>query len=317
MSAFSGCWRAHSGICLTFLKNRAEKALNRCRRDTQGSRTSSRPRKPTRVGDAEASAMDMDQKDGATPAAETRRGGFVSPSPADSEAACDAGGVVWEAGVKPDEQKDERKGKRGRGDTAVDERGPSGDGGAEDAVVEHAGKEEVKWGGGVGEQKGQKAAKKRGKVGGGTPAMEEERMKEEGEALEDDGATVDKEDAGCDSGDWENDGNEARGKKRKKTLEEEDKDGCVEDDMVAAGVLPEIDPNRPLPRWAVDAASDEITEEEKLAVPEFFCGRYIVVIASRSCICMCMSCRMRICALWMFTQARCLPQAGPSIYAHK
>ena len=183
--------------------------------------------------------------------------------------------------------------------------------------MEHAGKEEVKWGGGVGEQKGQKAAKKRGKVGGGTPAMEEERMKEEGEALEDDGATVDKEDAGCDSGDWENDGNEARGKKRKKTLEEEDKDGCVEDDMVAAGVLPEIDPNRPLPRWAVDAASDEITEEEKLAVPEFFCGRYIVVIASRSCICICMSCRMRICALWMFTQARCLPQAGPSIYAHK
>ena len=136
-------------------------------------------------------------------------------------------------------------------------------------------------------------------------------------ALEDDGATVEKEDAGCDSGDWENDGNEARGKKRKRTLEEEDKDGCVEDDMVAAGVLPEIDPNRPLPRWAVDAASDEITEEEKLAVPEFFCGRYIVVIASRSCICMCMSCRMRICALWMFTQARCLPQAGPSIYAHK
>ena len=90
--------------------------------------------------------MDMDQKDGATPAAETRRGGFVSPSSADSEAACDAGGVVWEAGVKPDEQKDERKGKRGRGDPAVDERGPSGDGGAEDAVVEHAGKEEVKWG---------------------------------------------------------------------------------------------------------------------------------------------------------------------------
>jgi len=30
-----------------------------------------------------------------------------------------------------------------------------------------------------------------------------------------------------------------------------------------------------LPTWALDAACNEVTDEEKLAVPEFFCGRPI------------------------------------------
>ena len=47
------------------------------------------------------------------------------------------------------------------------------------------------------------------------------------------------------------------------------------EDASWAGVLPQHDPSRPLPAWALDAASNDITEEEKLAVPEFFCGRPI------------------------------------------
>jgi len=47
------------------------------------------------------------------------------------------------------------------------------------------------------------------------------------------------------------------------------------EDASWVGVLPQHDPSRPLPAWALDAASNDITEEEKLAVPEFFCGRPI------------------------------------------
>ena len=47
------------------------------------------------------------------------------------------------------------------------------------------------------------------------------------------------------------------------------------EDGACAGILPQHDPSRPLPAWALDPASNEITEEEKLAVPEFFCGRPI------------------------------------------
>ena len=49
----------------------------------------------------------------------------------------------------------------------------------------------------------------------------------------------------------------------------------VDDATANMGVMPLHDPDRPLPAWAEDADSNEITEEEKLAVPEFFCGRPI------------------------------------------
>lgn len=60
-----------------------------------------------------------------------------------------------------------------------------------------------------------------------------------------------------------------------------DKGGGMEGEEVACGdegacgVMPVHDPNRPLPDWALDTGSNNITEEEKLAVPEFFCGRPI------------------------------------------
>ena len=54
-----------------------------------------------------------------------------------------------------------------------------------------------------------------------------------------------------------------------------DSRGDVDDGAANLGVMPLHDPNRPLPPWAEDVNSNDITEEEKLAVPEFFCGRPI------------------------------------------
>lgn len=39
--------------------------------------------------------------------------------------------------------------------------------------------------------------------------------------------------------------------------------------------IPPRDPSAPLPAWATDPDNTLITEEEKLAIPEFFCGRWV------------------------------------------
>ncbi len=56
--------------------------------------------------------------------------------------------------------------------------------------------------------------------------------------------------------------------------------------------MPPRDPNKPLPAWATDPDNMEITDEEKQAIPEFFCGRYVgefmcIVLYVYTCMCMC------------------------------
>jgi hypothetical protein len=66
--------------------------------------------------------------------------------------------------------------------------------------------------------------------------------------------------------------------------------------------MPPRDPNEPLPAWATDPDNMEITDEEKKAIPEFFCGRYVPtgqlmcvgssvflnVVLEFVCVCLCM-----------------------------
>jgi hypothetical protein len=107
-------------------------------------------------------------------------------------------------------------------------------------------------------------------------------MGEEGDEEVDvgDSGDGDDDDDGSDGGGGPGGGD--RAKKRKRSEDEdsqrarrsagvEGRDG----EDVEAGVMPERDPNRPLPNWATNPGSDEITDEEKRAVPEFFCGRPI------------------------------------------
>jgi len=60
-------------------------------------------------------------------------------------------------------------------------------------------------------------------------------------------------------------------RKRPRALEKPDEMG----DPIPSPKFPSWDPTRPLPTWALDLENTEITEEEKQAVPEFFCGRPI------------------------------------------